>query len=126
MSLEEERARMAAQEAASTASATPALPTVSEGEATPLIKSEPLSTGAVIEDVDIGMAGDEDEDLARALAMSNGEDVDMDAAGGEEDDEEAEIARASKSKQIISQYICILIFELSTVAMSLKDDEDAK
>lgn len=100
MSLEEERARMVAHEAASTAAATPALPTVSEGEATPSIKSEPPSLGAVIEDVDVGMAGDEDEDLARALAMSNGEDVDMDAAAGDEDDEEAEIARASKSTDL--------------------------
>lgn len=108
MSLEEERARQAAL-------AAPALETVPEGSnsveavlaqggaafQTPVKKEEASESTALL--ADVGMEdNDEDDDLARALAMSRGDDVEMGDA--DEDDEDAEIARA--------------------IALSMKEDED--
>jgi 26S proteasome regulatory subunit N10 len=109
MSLEEERARQAAVTASSSA---PALSSVTESTSvesvlasgafsTPVKKEETTESTPLLQDD--GMNDDEDDDLARALAMSRG-DVEMGEAGEEEDDEEAEIARA--------------------IAMSMKEDEE--
>lgn len=117
MSLEEERARQAASNPAPAAA--PALETVAEtssastnaaeAPSTPapaVVKTEVDDTAAVLAAAaasggieDVGMEGeaDEDDDLARALALSRGDDVEMgDAQGDDGDDEDAEIARASE------------------------------
>lgn len=124
MSLEEERARQSAASGSAPAAGT-ALDSVPEasGEAAsastatsdPLKDAQPIktedtssdATAAVlaaaaasegIEDVGMDEEGDEDDDLARALALSRGDDVEMDESAemADEDDEDAEIARASE------------------------------
>lgn len=131
MSLEEERARQAASSAAASTSAAAQLEPVPEGVSTQITDPTPATepkgaelTGAVLPtssetmrqgppentaEVDMmsGGAGgddDEDEDLKRALALSQGldegDDVEMGAAGGLDDtvdDEDDDIARASAS-----------------------------
>ncbi|POY74035.1 hypothetical protein BMF94_2847 [Rhodotorula taiwanensis] len=128
MSLEEERARQAASSAAASTSAAAQLEPVPEGVSTQITDPTPATepkgaelTGAVLPtssetmrqgppentaEVDMmsGGAGgddDEDEDLKRALALSQGldegDDVEMGAAGGLDDtvdDEDDDIARA--------------------------------
>jgi 26S proteasome regulatory subunit N10 len=99
MSLDEERARQAAVTAAASASSSTPLAAVPELDAL----STPIKKEAVIEDV--GMGGDdEDDDLARALALSRGDDVEM--GDGEEENEDDEIAKA--------------------IALSMKESEDSK
>ncbi|GAA5891665.1 hypothetical protein JCM5296_005503 [Sporobolomyces johnsonii] len=119
MSLEEERARQAASTAATSTTASAALEPVPEGVSTAIsdptpatqpsgatLTSAPEPTGnetfAKSEPVGAGEVemGDEDEDLKRALALSQGVeegDVDMGAAGGGDetvDDEDEDMARA--------------------------------
>lgn len=109
MSLEEERARQAAATAASSVSALSSVTEASSVESvlasgafsTPVKKEEGSESTPLLQDD--GMGGDEDDDLARALAMSRG-DVEMGEVGDQEDDEDAEIARA--------------------IAMSMKEDEE--
>lgn len=123
MSLEEERARVAAA-SASTSAVTPleAVPEVAASGAPALGAEVPVTpattvkkeedttaddTAAILaaagasEIEDVGMEGeegddddDDDDDLARALALSRGDDVEM--GDDAEDDEDAEIARASE------------------------------
>ncbi|KAM0746579.1 hypothetical protein T439DRAFT_329682 [Meredithblackwellia eburnea MCA 4105] len=102
MSLEEERARQAAAASAATAS-TSTLPSVPEASAEqsaiPVAatakeevkeeKKEATESTPLLSE-DVGMDADEDEDLARALALSKGDDVDME----DDEDEDAAMQRA--------------------------------
>ena len=142
MSLEEERARQAASSAAASTTAAAQLEPVPEGVSTQISDPTPATepkgaelTGAALPtssetmlqgppentaEVDMmsgpgaGSAEDEDEDLKRALALSQGleeGDVEMGAAGGLDetvDDEDDDIARASES--------CQVFFSLSSYA----------
>merc|ERR1712093_566044 len=103
MSLEEERARQ--QRTQAPASGQDALPSVKEDSTSAVAPSRSLpadlaastSTGPAsdatikAEDVDTDMAGDEDEDLAMALALSRGEDDEMDEAHGDEGDDSHDV-----------------------------------
>lgn len=113
MSLEEERARQAALASASAAAALPVVPEGGSIEAalsaapstvdafsTPIKREAPTEATGLLSSMD----EDENDDLAKALAMSRGDDIEM--GNAEEDDEEAEIARA--------------------IAMSMRDDEEVK
>lgn len=100
MSLDEERARQAAATAASAPTPLETVPEVSAASSVvPALANDdamstPVKKEKVIENVDVGMGEmDEDDDLARALALSRGDDVEMGDAG--EEDEDAEIAAAS-------------------------------
>lgn len=126
MSLDEERARQAA---ATAASAPTPLETVPEASAAPsavpaLINVDAMSTPVkkeeVIEDVGMGEM-DEDDDLARALALSRGDDVDMEDAG--EEDEDAEIAAASEWF-LDFRRPGVRADESPTVALSMKESEE--
>ncbi|GAA5952438.1 hypothetical protein JCM21900_005310 [Sporobolomyces salmonicolor] len=119
MSLEEERARQAASTAAPSTTASAALEPVPEGASTAISDPtpatqpsgatltsapEPTGTETFAQSEPVGAEGvemgDEDEDLKRALALSQGAeegDVDMAAAGGVDDtvdDEDEDMARA--------------------------------
>lgn len=138
MSLEEERARQTASSAATTTAAAQLEP-VPEGVSTQITDPTPATeptgaeaTGAALPtssevmrqgppentgEVDMMSGpegGDEDEDLKRALALSQGlegaevDDVEMDAAGGldetvDADAEDDDIARASESSLLLSR-----------------------
>lgn len=139
MSLEEERARQTASTAATSTAAAAQLEPVPEGVSTQITDPTPATeptgaeaTGAALPtssevmrqgppentgEVDMMSGpegGDEDEDLKRALALSQGleggevDDVEMDAAGGldetvDADAEDDDIARASESSLLLSR-----------------------